>query len=164
MNSNNAIDGNTRDAVEKDLMIQKWVSDIISELQQYLLPFFKDCIQYCLPTLYDRCNKNGEYETLVYYKLHEPKYLSDNSMTNDLTNSFSRVYPDLWTTFEKIKKIWPKALQREKDEMELLSTKYLTQKKCRHTYKNFTRDELGSLSVRSVRHCVKCHHTTNKND
>lgn len=95
MNSDNDIAKNICDAEEKDLVIQKWFSDVVSELQQYLLPVFKHYLAYCLPTLYDRCNKNDMCETLVRYDLCPPKYLFDALLVNDMTNAFQSVYPNL---------------------------------------------------------------------
>lgn len=57
MNQVNKIAAHIQDAKEKDLVIQKWVSDVFSELQEYLLPIFKYYIQNSILTL-DRCKKD----------------------------------------------------------------------------------------------------------
>jgi len=166
MNQVNNIITNVQDTKEKDLVIQKWVSDVISELQAYLLPLFKDCIQNSILTI-DRCKKDGIGESILNYVYLEPKYIFDNSIIADLTSAFSNAYPDLYRTLEKVRKKWPKIVQQTNDNITYLSMSHEIQRKCKHEYKECS-IPVGEGRIPTITrpgfHCSKCHRTVNKDN
>jgi DNA-binding transcriptional ArsR family regulator len=165
MNQVNHIATHVQDVKEKDLVTQKWVADVISELQEYLLLIFKDYIELYIPTLNDRCKEEGISETIIKYAFQEPKYVLDNSTITDLTSAFSNTYPDLYYTLENIRKRWPKSVQRIKDDIYHRSMRHEIQVKCKHKYHEFripVRQRLNTAITRSGTHCEKCHRTIYK--
>ena len=165
MNQVNNIATHIQDVKEKDLVIQKWISDAISELQEYLLPIFKEHIYLYIPTFNDRCKRDWITESMIKYTFQEPRYVFDNSTITDLTSAFSNTYPDLYHTLENIRKRWPKIVQRSKEDISHHSMRHEIQMKCKHKY-NDCRIPVGQglnpTIFRPGAHCDRCHRTIYK--
>lgn len=163
MNQVNSIATHIQDAKEKDLVIQKWVAGVIAELQEYLLPVFRDYIQLYVPIFIDSCEKDGISKSIFKYKFQEPRYVFDDSTIADLTNAFSNVYPNLYYILEQIRKRWPKIVQKEQERNWYVSMSYEIKRKCKHDFKN-CRIPIGQGLIPTLTqpgsHCRKCHLTT----
>jgi hypothetical protein len=166
MNPANNIAGNTKDNVEKDFDVQRWVSDAISIMQESLLRIFKKGASISLVNVGIKDNSfdmnSPEYfEKVAYdwirYYLQRPFYILNESIISELTTAFSKLYPDLNYELEKNRLELPTLVDQEVDRLTFGAERYKIQKACKHNYKRF-RVQLDKRKFKTL-HCIKCHKT-----
>jgi hypothetical protein len=94
MNAANKITDHIKDNVEKDITVEDWVEDAISQLRPSLLPFFKFMIFPFLQTVAGNVNKMGGgpdkpgnlAKVLMNYSFKPPLYTLDDKTIHELVS------------------------------------------------------------------------------
>jgi DNA-binding MarR family transcriptional regulator len=166
MNPANNIAGNTKDNVEKDFDVQRWVGDAISIAQESLLHIFKKGASISLVnrrTKDDSFDMNSPeyfekvaYDRIKYY-MRRPFYILDETVISELMTAFSNLYPELNYALEKNRLELPTLVDQEVDRLVFSVEKNKIQDACKHNYKRL-KVHLHNRKFR-ILHCAKCHKT-----
>jgi predicted transcriptional regulator len=167
MNPANKITDHTKDNIEKNLLAESWVEDIISLIQPYLLFFLKNSVCGSLETLNERIRRLeggfnvGENIDKVIFGdfLLKHSYMLDKGIIFELTKAFSNIYPNLNHELEKIRSELPLLVQKEMDEMDYIAERWENAEKCIHRYEPPEDNSLQYGYGDTLLHCKKCHST-----
>ena len=164
MNPANNVGAYTKDNIEKDYAVQRWVEDAISIMQKSLLPLFKKNALIFLVRLGDRfMEKNSpQYlekiaNSIIKYYFNRPAYIFNETIISELTTAFSNLYPKLNYALEKNRLQLPTLVDQEVDRLTFSAERYKIQKACKHNHKRLI-EQLRKRRFK-ILHCTKCHKT-----
>lgn len=166
MNPANKIAGDTKDDVEKDFNVQSWIGDVMSMIQEYLLPIFKKTASNFFVRVNNWSEDEDEAENIAKcfdswfnYNMRRPFYTLNEKIVNELTLAFSKLYPSLNYKLDKNRLELPKLVDQEVDRLMFNAEKSKQQEACKHNYKRITNERLLRKQDHNIQHCTKCHKT-----
>ena len=160
-NDRSKLENESYDFYVSDRWIKKYIDIIIP-----LLPFiFKEELKEHLD-LYSGGETLREYVgKLLDYSYKLPILQLDKRLIDQINTSFSRLYPELHSSLEKIRKDLPNDIQELKDHSAYIQMRIASERRCKHCYKKNPPRLLEDNGIKTwtsyfgLKHCIKCHHT-----
>lgn len=148
---------------EKDMNVNRWLTDAISALKGILLPLFKQYIS--CPLMISNNNYTKEDGTIDLDRagmdflrlILSPSYIYDEKNAARLNASLFRTYPDVYSYLDWVKSRLPLGIFWETNHREYEKISYWYQKKCVHNYTLPSNKLLSAKYTNNLLHCNRCH-------
>jgi hypothetical protein len=146
MNPDNFSGTNLESPKERDLMAKEWVNKAVLVVLPFIIRQFRDSVHKGI----NKYPRTWEEQKRYFNK--SPKFKMEKEIIDDLTRSFTRIYPLVSFEFKKIFQNLSSEIKSYKSWLEQLEQKEKKRSKCKHQF----REPRMTIYGFCARQCIKC--------